>query len=132
MAELLNHMKVSKLFVEDPTKEKKMIQVSASVRLGAAKADIDQASKYLESFGVKVGNLEGTGTNLITFELPYKSFDEAVKKLTKKLGKPQDLLPNDRDTHLRWAIKGKGFVVLFKSEDYREADISIRNAPNQA
>lgn len=107
------------------------IQINAATRLKAETDRVDLARTYLESLGVKVGALEGQGRTMIEFMIPYKAFDDVKGKLVKKLGRPQDIFPQEPDTHLRWTIRGKGFVVLFRNE-YNEANIGVHHDPGRA
>lgn len=107
------------------------IQINATTRLKAAQADEDQARSYLKSLGVEVGALETRSDNYIQFMIRFKSFDLVKNKLTKKLGREQVLLDEGGITQLRWTIRGKGFVTLYKNQ-FNEADVAISNDPRRA
>ena len=107
------------------------IQINAAQRLKAETDRVEMARSYLESLGVEVGALESQSRTLIEFMIPYTSFDLVKGKLIKKLGRPQDINSQEPDTHLRWTIKGKGFVILYRNE-YNEADVGVQNAPTRA
>ena len=92
------------------------IQINAAQRLKAETDRVEMARSYLESLGVEVGALESQSRTLIEFMIPYTSFDLVKGKLIKKLGRPQDINSQEPDTHLRWTIKGKGFVILYRNE----------------
>lgn len=106
------------------------IQINAAVRLHAAQADESMARTYLKSLGVEVGAIETRSDNYIQFMIRYKSFDLVRNKLTKRLGRPQVLADEGDILHLRWTIRGKGFVTLYKNQ-FNEADVSIEHSPGR-
>jgi hypothetical protein len=107
------------------------IQINAATRLQAAQADENMARTYLKSLGVEVGSIETRSDNYIQFMIPYKAFDLTRNQLTKKLGRPQVLTEDSGITHLRWTIRGKGFVTLYKNQ-FNEADVAVSNDPKRA
>lgn len=65
-----------------------MIQINAASRLvQAASADEQKTRKYLESLGVKVGDVSSNRHGRIVFKLKAADASAAVASVTKALGK---------------------------------------------
>jgi hypothetical protein len=107
------------------------IQINASARLTAAKADLNFAVRYIQSVaGIKVNRPSRYENNYVEFKLDKKRFWEAKYQLSKAFGAPKNIDPgNTRTVYLAWKDPKGGSIILYMSSDMQYS-IGLDNDPN--